>query len=223
MALLPDQALVSQPKGARVQSSLVRKLPICVQSDTTAATSDHYLAIPNHIPPCIPSRPPQLFLGDTNRTISETPMNQASSRSHCIFTVYIEARKPGEALVRRSKLNLVDLAGSERVNKTGIEGKELKEAKYINLSLHYLEQARAEHSQQSEMPCEGVAMRRNVTQCNAMRFLHATPCSGMQLMHAHACAFCWGTIHGMRLATAWWPSDVHLATPWAPATGPLQC
>jgi kinesin family protein 6/9 len=28
-----------------------------------------------------------LFLGDTNRAIAETPMNMASSRSHCIFTV----------------------------------------------------------------------------------------------------------------------------------------
>ena len=35
----------------------------------------------------------QLFLGDTNRTISETPMNQASSRSHCVFTIYMEARQ----------------------------------------------------------------------------------------------------------------------------------
>ena len=42
--------------------------------------------------------------------------------------------------MRRSKLHLVDLAGSERVIKTGIEGHALKEAKYINLSLHYLEQ-----------------------------------------------------------------------------------
>eukprot|EP00877_Chromochloris_zofingiensis_P015099 jgi/Chrzof1/9843/Cz04g18020.t1 len=81
-----------------------------------------------------------LFLGDTNRTISETPMNQASSRSHCIFTVHIEARKAGEDIVRRSKLNLVDLAGSERAAKTGIDGTTLREAKYINLSLHYLEQ-----------------------------------------------------------------------------------
>ena len=32
-----------------------------------------------------------LFVGDTNRMISETPMNMASSRSHCIFTVAIEA------------------------------------------------------------------------------------------------------------------------------------
>lgn len=46
-------------------------------------------------------------------------MNQASSRSHCIFTLSIEARRPGSDVVRRSKLHLVDLAGSERVAKTG--------------------------------------------------------------------------------------------------------
>ena len=140
-------------------------------------------------------RTPQLFLGDTNRMVAETPLNQASSRSHAIFTLQIEARrvggqcwpagqgqaglgggaavaqgkcthacmdscfpglqhkpqaKPppapraspqaGEDLVRRSKLHFVDLAGSERVTKTGIEGTILKEAKYINLSLHFLEQ-----------------------------------------------------------------------------------
>ena len=43
-------------------------------------------------------------------------------------------------MVRRSKLHLVDLAGSERVGKTGVEGNLLSEARYINLSLHYLEQ-----------------------------------------------------------------------------------
>lgn len=61
----------------------------------------------------------QLFLGDTNRTIAETPLNQASSRSHCIFTLLLEARTPGSDIVRRSKLHIVDLAGSERVAKTG--------------------------------------------------------------------------------------------------------
>ncbi|XP_028652157.2 kinesin-like protein KIF6 [Erpetoichthys calabaricus] len=81
-----------------------------------------------------------LFLGDTNRMIAETPMNQASTRSHCIFTVHISSREPGSATVRRSKLHLVDLAGSERVAKTGVGGHLLTEAKYINLSLHYLEQ-----------------------------------------------------------------------------------
>ena len=67
-------------------------------------------------------------------------MNQASTRSHCIFTVHICGREPGTALVRRSKLHLVDLAGSERVGKSGVGGQQLTEAKYINLSLHYLEQ-----------------------------------------------------------------------------------
>lgn len=69
--------------------------------------------------PCSPGDVMQLFLGDTNRTISETPMNQASSRGHCIFTIMLEARKAGSDMIRRSKLHLVDLAGSERVGKTG--------------------------------------------------------------------------------------------------------
>ncbi|KAJ8289186.1 hypothetical protein COCON_G00018450 [Conger conger] len=81
-----------------------------------------------------------LFLGDTNRMIAETPMNQASTRSHCIFTVHVCSREPGSSTLRRSKLHLVDLAGSERVGKTGVGGQLLTEAKYINLSLHYLEQ-----------------------------------------------------------------------------------
>jgi kinesin family protein 6/9 len=34
----------------------------------------------------------------------------------------------------------VDLAGSERVKKTQVNGTTLREARHINLSLHYLEQ-----------------------------------------------------------------------------------
>ena len=62
------------------------------------------------------------------------------SRSHCIFTIYISSREPGSATIRKAKLHLVDLAGSERVHKTGVNGTLLTEAKYINLSLHFLEQ-----------------------------------------------------------------------------------
>ena len=40
----------------------------------------------------------------------------------------------------RGKLHLVDLAGSERIKKSGVGGQLATEAKYINLSLHYLEQ-----------------------------------------------------------------------------------
>ncbi|KAK1942247.1 Kinesin-like protein KIF6 [Phytophthora citrophthora] len=80
-----------------------------------------------------------LFLGDTNRAVSETAMNLASSRSHCIFTVSLETRRVGSEVVLRSKLHLVDLAGSERAHKTGAKGQLLREAAYINTSLHYLE------------------------------------------------------------------------------------
>ncbi|RLN31631.1 hypothetical protein BBJ28_00015685, partial [Nothophytophthora sp. Chile5] len=80
-----------------------------------------------------------LFLGDTNRAVSETAMNLASSRSHCIFTVSLESRRLGSEVVLRSKLHLVDLAGSERAHKTGAKGQLLREAAYINTSLHYLE------------------------------------------------------------------------------------
>jgi len=80
-----------------------------------------------------------LFLGDTNRAIGETDMNDSSSRSHCIFTIMVEGRRTGSDSVTRSKLNLVDLAGSERVHRTSSSGQTLTEAKYINTSLFYLE------------------------------------------------------------------------------------
>lgn len=62
-----------------------------------------------------------LFEGETNRTISEHKMNKFSTRSHCIFTIYLEMRSKVESSekVILSKLNLVDLAGSERTKKTG--------------------------------------------------------------------------------------------------------
>jgi len=80
-----------------------------------------------------------LFVGDANRAVAETPLNLASSRSHCVFTITIEKRTSGDDTLQRAKLNIVDLAGSERVSKTKIDGSVLTEAKHINLSLHFLE------------------------------------------------------------------------------------
>ncbi|XP_060532380.1 osmotic avoidance abnormal protein 3-like isoform X2 [Cylas formicarius] len=79
------------------------------------------------------------FLGETIRAIAETPMNDYSSRSHCIFTIYISFRQSDQKM-KFSKLNLVDLAGSERVYKSQITGTVLNEARHINLSLHFLQQ-----------------------------------------------------------------------------------
>ncbi|KAM6101623.1 kinesin-like protein KIF9 isoform 4-T4 [Theristicus caerulescens] len=83
-----------------------------------------------------------LFEGETNRVIAEHTLNKNSSRSHCIFTIYIESRFRVFSDVKcvRSKINLIDLAGSERLSKTGSEGQVLKEATYINKSLSFLEQ-----------------------------------------------------------------------------------
>ena len=41
-----------------------------------------------------------MFVGDTNRHVSETTMNLESSRSHCIFTIFITASKIGSDTVR---------------------------------------------------------------------------------------------------------------------------
>lgn len=84
-----------------------------------------------------------LFEGETSRMIASHAMNKNSSRSHCIFTIYIQScsRTLSDAKYVTSKLNLVDLAGSERLGKTGSEGQVLKEATYINKSLSFLEQA----------------------------------------------------------------------------------
>ena len=59
-----------------------------------------------------------MFSGNSNRSVGETAMNAESSRSHCIFTVYIEVLEKVEGepepRITAGKLNLVDLAGSER-------------------------------------------------------------------------------------------------------------
>lgn len=83
-----------------------------------------------------------LFEGEQFRAKAEHAMNVNSTRSHCVFTIYLESRSKIESSekVVISKLNLVDLAGSERVGKTGSTGQTLKEAKYINRSLAFLEQ-----------------------------------------------------------------------------------
>ncbi|XP_032298837.1 kinesin-like protein KIF9 isoform X2 [Coturnix japonica] len=83
-----------------------------------------------------------LFEGESNRVIAEHTLNKKSSRSHCIFTIYIESRFRvlSDDRCIHSKINLIDLAGSERLNKTGSGWRVLKEAAYINRSLSFLEQ-----------------------------------------------------------------------------------
>lgn len=78
--------------------------------------------------------------GDRRRAAAATKMNAASSRSHAVLTISLEAIAiEGESgAVRRGRLHLVDLAGSERQGRTGATGDRLKEAASINLSLSAL-------------------------------------------------------------------------------------
>eukprot|EP00158_Paraphelidium_tribonemae_P006533 Partr_v1_DN27872_c1_g1_i6_m22873 putative Kinesin family member len=72
--------------------------------------------------------------GNKNRAVGSTNMNEQSSRSHSIFSIFIESCGKEDDIVAGS-LHLVDLAGSERQSKTGASGARLKEATKINLSL----------------------------------------------------------------------------------------
>lgn len=77
--------------------------------------------------------------GGVHRTTASTLMNEASSRSHAIFTIFIEQRsivedqsKQGNAKKEvddgfmTAKFFFVDLAGSERAKKTGATGATLR-------------------------------------------------------------------------------------------------
>jgi kinesin family member C2/C3 len=76
--------------------------------------------------------------GDTNRSTFSTDMNEHSSRSHLILSLYITATNKLTAEKTASKLHLIDLAGSERVSRSHAEGDRLREAQYINTSLSKL-------------------------------------------------------------------------------------
>ena len=79
----------------------------------------------------VPELEKLLNAGLKNRKVGETAMNKDSSRSHSIFTIYVETAEDlpnGEQKFKVGKLNLTDLAGSERQSKTNATGDRLKEA-----------------------------------------------------------------------------------------------
>ena len=81
-----------------------------------------------------------LTLGQQNRKVAATNMNKESSRSHCVFTLYLQSSCVSDGVTSRrfSRFNLIDLAGSERQKQTQATGDRLKEANNINRSLSAL-------------------------------------------------------------------------------------
>ena len=82
-----------------------------------------------------------ILTGLKSRHVAATEMNAESSRSHLLFSIYLNAcyidPKGGE-VKKSSRLHLVDLAGSERQKKTKAVGERIKEACMINKSLSTL-------------------------------------------------------------------------------------
>ncbi|KAK3547802.1 hypothetical protein QTP86_031443, partial [Hemibagrus guttatus] len=77
--------------------------------------------------------------GNRARTVAATNMNEASSRSHAVFTLIFSQRHrdiiTNLTTEKVSKISLVDLAGSERAASSGAKGIRLKEGANINKSL----------------------------------------------------------------------------------------
>jgi hypothetical protein len=77
-------------------------------------------------------------LGTQRRATSSTFFNADSSRSHLILSILIKQVNRRTKDVVFGKFSIVDLAGSERVNRSHVEGIQLKEAQSINKSLSAL-------------------------------------------------------------------------------------
>jgi kinesin family protein C2/C3 len=71
----------------------------------------------------------------SQRVAKETKMNERSSRSHCIVSLYITGVNLTSQQKIIGKLHMIDLAGSERVKQSEVTGDRLKEATCINQSL----------------------------------------------------------------------------------------
>ncbi|KAL8207931.1 hypothetical protein R6Q57_007343 [Mikania cordata] len=77
-------------------------------------------------------------LGQRNRAVGATALNDRSSRSHSCLTVHVQGRDLRSGSDLHGFMHLVDLAGSERVDKSEVAGDRLKEAQHINKSLSAL-------------------------------------------------------------------------------------
>ncbi|XP_022876916.1 kinesin-like protein KIN-14F [Olea europaea var. sylvestris] len=77
-------------------------------------------------------------IGQRNRAVGATALNERSSRSHSILTIHVRGKELVSGSMLKGCLHLVDLAGSERVDKSEAVGERLKEAQHINRSLSAL-------------------------------------------------------------------------------------
>ncbi|KAI8080303.1 uncharacterized protein B0P05DRAFT_596612 [Gilbertella persicaria] len=93
--------------------------------------------------------------GNKARTVAATNMNETSSRSHAVFTLFLTQKRLDDLTKleteKVARISLVDLAGSERANSTGATGARLKEGANINRSLTTLGKVIAGLAEQSSL------------------------------------------------------------------------
>jgi kinesin family protein C1 len=79
-----------------------------------------------------------MTIAGRQRSVGSTRMNDESSRSHSLFSLYLHGVNSDQDTELFGALHLVDLAGSERLEKSCAEGARLKETQNINRSLSSL-------------------------------------------------------------------------------------
>ncbi|KAF2616886.1 hypothetical protein F2Q68_00040535 [Brassica cretica] len=120
-------------------------------------------------------------LGQKNRAVSATAMNDRSSRSHSCLTVHVQGRDLTSGATLRGSMHLVDLAGSERVDKSEVTGDRLKEAQHINKSLSALGDVIASLSQKNNhIPYRNSKLTQLLQdslggQAKTLMFIHISP------------------------------------------------
>ena len=74
------------------------------------------------------------YQGLDNRKMRSTFVNETSSRSHLLFSIFIERTdKNGQIIM--GKITFIDLAGSESLNEIGVDPQRFFEGMQINDSL----------------------------------------------------------------------------------------
>ncbi|WOG83826.1 hypothetical protein DCAR_0103004 [Daucus carota subsp. sativus] len=120
-------------------------------------------------------------VGQRNRAVGATALNDRSSRSHSCLTVHVQGKDLTSGAVLRGCMHLVDLAGSERVDKSEVTGDRLKEAQHINKSLSALGDVIASLAQKnSHVPYRNSKLTQLLQdslggQAKTLMFVHISP------------------------------------------------